>query len=115
MPQAGEKDKEDNMVDALGPDDATAMKNEELNALKNELAIRAGSNQLDGFGYYLWVNLLVLIIAICSKNYWTAVDLGLSFISNKLDTQCYGSTKSIIYSWFHCSIKFCVAIIQSVQ
>ena len=52
-PQAGEKDKEDNMVDALGPDDATSMKNEELHSLKKELAIREGSNHLDGFGYYL--------------------------------------------------------------
>ena len=41
------------MVDALGPDDAASIKNEELNSLKNELALRAASNQLDGFGYYL--------------------------------------------------------------
>ena len=37
----------------MGPDDATSMKNEELNSLKKELAIREGSNRLDGFGYYL--------------------------------------------------------------
>ena len=41
------------MVDALGPEDATSIKNEELNSLKTELAVRAVANQLDGFGYYL--------------------------------------------------------------
>lgn len=41
------------MVDALGPDDLASMKNEELNTLKSELAARAASGQLDGFGYYL--------------------------------------------------------------
>ena len=51
--EAGEKDKEDNMVDALGPEDATSMKNEELNSLKTELAVRDIAKQLDGFGYYL--------------------------------------------------------------
>ena len=51
--QAGEKDKEDNLIDAWGPEDATSMKNEELDSLKTELAVRAVAKQLDGFGYYL--------------------------------------------------------------
>ena len=51
--KAGEKDREDNMVDALGPDDATSIKNEELNSLKTELAVREVAKQLDGFCYYL--------------------------------------------------------------
>ena len=41
------------MVDALGPEDTTSMKNEELASLKTELAVRAVAKQLDGFGYYL--------------------------------------------------------------
>ena len=41
------------MVDALGPDDVASIKNEELNSLKTELAVRAAEKKLDGFGYYL--------------------------------------------------------------
>lgn len=41
------------MIDALGPEDATSMKNEELDSLKTELAVREVAKQLDGFGYYL--------------------------------------------------------------
>ena len=41
------------MVDALGPDDVSSIKNEELNSLKTELSVRAAEKKLDGFGYYL--------------------------------------------------------------
>lgn len=51
--QAGEKDKEDNLVDAFGSEDATSIKNEELSALKRDLASKASADKLDGFGYYL--------------------------------------------------------------
>ncbi len=43
------------MVDALGPEDLASMHNAELVPLRKELIIRAESNPLDGFGYYLLV------------------------------------------------------------
>ncbi len=51
--QAGEKDKEDNMVEALGPEDQSSLTNAELCTLRTQLTERAHNNQLDGFGYYL--------------------------------------------------------------
>ncbi len=51
--QAGEKDKEDNMVETLGPGDQYSLQNAELCLLRTELVKRVETNQLDGFGYYL--------------------------------------------------------------
>jgi anaphase-promoting complex subunit 8 len=50
---AGEKQKEDERVDAIGPDEERRMENEELLSLKRELAERAGAKTLDSYGYYL--------------------------------------------------------------
>ena len=54
-PQAGEKDREDNMVDALGPHEIAAMENAELHGLRRALADRCAEKRLDGYGYYLYV------------------------------------------------------------
>jgi hypothetical protein len=51
--QAGEKDKEDDTVDALGPHEMAGMKNTELPDLKRRLAERETHQELDGYGYYL--------------------------------------------------------------
>jgi anaphase-promoting complex subunit 8 len=51
---AGEKQKEDEKVDAIGSDEASRMENEELLPLKRELAERAAASQLDSYGYYLY-------------------------------------------------------------
>ena len=51
--QAGEKDKEDNTIDALGPNEMVGMKNVELHDLKRRLAERETRQELDGYGYYL--------------------------------------------------------------
>jgi anaphase-promoting complex subunit 8 len=51
---AGEKEKEDGKVDAIGPDEESKMENEELLPLKRELAEKAASKQLDSYGYYLY-------------------------------------------------------------
>lgn len=51
--QAGEKDKEDNTIDALGPNEMVGMKNVELHDLKRRLAEREERQELDGYGYYL--------------------------------------------------------------
>ncbi len=53
--QAGEKDKEDNLVDAFGPHKTEAISNAELLPLKSVLAEKAASDALDGYGYYLYV------------------------------------------------------------
>ena len=51
--QAGEKDKEDGMVDALGPNEVVGMKNVELHGLKRQLAERDDGEGLDGYACYL--------------------------------------------------------------
>lgn len=53
FPQAGEKDREDDTVDALGPHEMVGMKNHELHGLKRRLAEREAQQELDGYGYYL--------------------------------------------------------------
>ncbi len=53
--QAGEKDKEDDMIDALGAHEIAGMRNAELSELKRQLAERHDSGKLDGYGYYLYV------------------------------------------------------------
>lgn len=51
---AGEKSKEDNMVDAIGEDEVTGIKNEEISSLKEELRELANGGRLDAYGYYLY-------------------------------------------------------------
>lgn len=51
--QAGEKDKDDNIVDALGPHEVASMENAELHGLKRQLAERHADKRLDGYGYYM--------------------------------------------------------------
>lgn len=53
--QAGEKNKEDNMVDAIGEDEVAGVKNEEIPALKEDLASLANNGRLDAYGHYLLV------------------------------------------------------------
>lgn len=53
--QAGEKSKEDNTVDAIGEDEVTGIKNEEISSLKEELRELANGGRLDAYGYYLLV------------------------------------------------------------
>ena len=55
MSQAGEKTKEDNMVDAIGQDEVAGIKNEEISSLKEELRELTNSGRLDAYGYYLLV------------------------------------------------------------
>ena len=51
--QAGEKDKEDNSLDVIGPEDGSTIVNSELANLKRELVGRQSAGQMDGFAYYL--------------------------------------------------------------
>ena len=51
--QAGEKNREDNLVDAVGEDEIRDIKNEDMVGVKEELAILANNMTLDGYGYYL--------------------------------------------------------------
>jgi len=51
--QAGEKNREDNLVDAVGEDETQDIKNEDMVGVKEELAILANNGTLDGYGYYL--------------------------------------------------------------
>lgn len=53
--QAGEKSKEDNMVDAIGEDEVVGIKNEEIPVLKEEIRDLANNGRLDAYGYYLSV------------------------------------------------------------
>lgn len=50
----GEKNKEDNMVDAIGEDEVGGIKNEEIPILKEEVRELANSGRLDAYGYYLY-------------------------------------------------------------
>lgn len=43
------------MVDAIGEDEVAGIKNEEIPALKEEIADLANNERLDGYGYYLLV------------------------------------------------------------
>jgi len=51
--QAGEKNKEDNLVDAIGEDEIRDVKNEEMIGIKEELTTLVDNGTLDGYGYYL--------------------------------------------------------------
>lgn len=51
---AGEKDKEDNSLDVIGPEDGSTIVNSELANLKRELVGRQSAGQMDGFAYYLY-------------------------------------------------------------
>ena len=51
--QAGEKNKEDNLVDAIGEDEVQDIKNEEMVAVKEELTTLANNGTLDSYGHYL--------------------------------------------------------------
>lgn len=62
--QAGEKEKEDNMVDALGPHEIATMENAELHSLRRQLAERHAGKNMDGYGYYLYVTILHLLVMI---------------------------------------------------
>ena len=57
----GEKNKEDNMVDAIGEDEVGGIKNEEIPILKEEVRELANSGRLDAYGYYLLVELCHLL------------------------------------------------------
>ena len=43
------------MVDAIGEDEVTGIKNEEISSLKEELRELANGGRLDAYGYYLLV------------------------------------------------------------
>ncbi|CAI8009131.1 Cell division cycle protein 23 homolog, partial [Geodia barretti] len=73
---AGEKQKEDERVDAIGPDEERRMENEELLSLKRELAERAGAKTLDSYGYYLYG--VVLRELSCKKDAREAQMMSLS-------------------------------------
>ncbi|XP_065919485.1 cell division cycle protein 23 homolog [Dysidea avara] len=51
---AGEKNKEDNLVDAIGEDEVQDIKNEEMVAVKEELTTLANNGTLDSYGHYLF-------------------------------------------------------------
>lgn len=57
----GEKNKEDNMVDAIGEDEVSGIKNEEIPILKEEVRELANSGRLDAYGYYLLVKFCQLL------------------------------------------------------
>ena len=57
--QAGERDKEDDIIDTLGAHELAGLKNAELCGLKQSLGERHDSGKLDGYGCYLYVMLAI--------------------------------------------------------